>query len=132
MGKSQQTKGKTGEREVVHILEAHGFMARRGQVWNGEPDIVCPVLQIHFEVKRHEKLELDKWFTQSLKDCGDKIPTVVFRQNYHPWTIAIRTGDFLGLVTGTDSWLDGEWLGWNSLMTMQFDSFLDIVEELIA
>lgn len=132
MGKMQRDKGAGGEREVVKYLEAHGFFARRGQVFNGEPDIICPDLPIHFEVKRHEKLELEKWFNQSLSDCGDKIPTVVYRQNYHPWMIAIRTGDFLGLVTGQDNWLDAERLGWNAMITMTFDSFLDIMEELMG
>ena len=126
MGKSQQEKGKSGEREVVKILVSYGFMARRGQVWNGEPDIVCPVLPIHWEVKRHETLSVNQWFAQAEEYAshliGKKFPIVVYRQSRHPWMVTMKVKDFLHLVAskGLES---------DCRLTMEFTDFLEILKE---
>lgn len=124
VGKSQQVKGKVGEREVVKLIESFGFMARRGQVWNGEPDIICPELPVHFEIKRHEELHITEWFKQAAKDCGDKYPSVVYRQSRKPWMITLRVTDFLELTTGSTP-IDGL-----TRLTMKFDEFMAIMKEL--
>lgn len=124
MGKSQQTKGKIGEREVVKILESFGFMARRGQVWMGEGDIIAPQLPVWFEVKRHEELCLTEWFRQAAKDCGDKVPSVVYRQSRHPWTIYMRATDFIRLMSDrVIKDLD------QAFITMKFEDFLMLYKE---
>lgn len=123
MGRSQRDKGANAEREVAKILESFGFPARRGQVFNGEPDIVCPTLPIHFEVKRHETLEIPAWFQQSQTQCRGNVPAVVYRQSYKPWMITMKAGDFLAGTTGwhvTSS--DG-------LIYMKFEDFLKILKE---
>lgn len=126
MGRSQQVKGKTGEREVVKILESFGFMARRGQVWNGEPDIVCPVLPIHWEVKRHETLSIGQWFAQAEEYAshliGKKFPIVVYRQSRHPWMVTLKVKDFMQLLSciGPES---------DCRLTMEFTDFLEILKE---
>lgn len=122
MGKSQQIKGKRGELEVVLLLKQHGFDARRGQVWNGEPDIVSD-LPIHFEVKRHEDIKVSEWFKQAEKDCGWKYPAVVYRQSRHPWTITMKACDIFSLITGHNG------ITSQFLFEMKFENFLEILKE---
>ena len=126
MGKSQQVKGKAGEREVVKILEQNGFMARRGQVWNGEPDIICPELPIHWEVKRHETLEVDAWFAQAEEYARrlirKKYPVVVYRQSRKPWMVTMKVADFFRLVLSYSHNIYGD-----IRMTMKFEEFLEIM-----
>lgn len=127
MGKSQRDKGARGELEVAKIITAFGgFIARRGQVFNGEPDIVCPQLPIHFEVKRHEELCIPQWMNQAAKDCGDKYPAVVYRQSYHPWTIVMRMSDYLELFCG-DPIAELPFY-----ITMKFDQFMIALKEVMG
>ncbi len=98
MGKSQREKGADAEREVAKILNDYGFMARRGQVFNGEPDIVAPQLPYHFEVKRQETLKITEWWKQSESASHGKIPTVVFRRNREQWKIMLSLTDFLEIL----------------------------------
>jgi Holliday junction resolvase len=127
MGRSQQTKGKTGEREVVKIIESFGFMARRGQVWVGEPDIICPELPIHFEVKRHEDLAVNQWFAQAEKYVSrltiKRYPVVVYRQSRHPWQITMKVKDFLRLMDSKGPESDAR-------LTMDFTEFMTILKEM--
>lgn len=122
MGKSQQIKGKRGELEVVMLLKKYGFDARRGQVWNGEPDIVSD-LPIHFEVKRHEDLKISEWFKQAENDSGWKYPTVVFRQSRKAWRVVIRACDLIALVT------DKNIITADVLTEMRFEDFLLVLKE---
>lgn len=98
MSKMQRNKGANAEREVVHILEEYGFPARRGQVFNGEPDIICPMLPFHFEVKRQETLKINDWWKQSVSAAGNEIPTVVFRRSHEPWKVVISLTDLLTIL----------------------------------
>lgn len=126
MGRSQQVKGKSGEREVVKIIESYGFMARRGQVWNMEPDIVCPVLPIHWEVKRHETLSVNQWFAQAEDYASHlmvkKYPVVVYRQSRHPWMVTLKVDDFLMLTVSQEA-------GTDCRLTMEFTDFMEILKE---
>lgn len=99
MGKSQRNKGANGEREVAAILREHGIEARRGQVFNHEPDIVSDTI-LHFEVKRQETTKLGEWFRQSESASGEKIPSVVHRRSRESWMITMRFEDFLRLWKG--------------------------------
>lgn len=99
MGKSQQVKGKEGEREVANILKSFGLMARRGQVWNGEPDIIAPTLPIHLEVKRQETVKIGEWMRQSQEQSRGLVPAVVFRRSREKWKICMELEDFLRLWT---------------------------------
>lgn len=125
MGKSQRDKGARGEREVVEMLKEAGFFARRGQVFNGEPDIICPDIPFHLEVKRHETLEIPKWFKQSERDCGDLYPAVVYRQSRQPWLITMKVCDFLDFTAGEE-------VSQGARLTMVFEDFLELVKELIG
>ena len=126
MGKSQREKGANAERDVAKIIEAFGgFSARRGQVFNHEGDIVCPELPIHFEVKRQERPNMAAWFKQACEACGNRYPAVVYRQNYHPWTIEMRARDFLALTCG-DPVTDLDYR-----ISMKFDEFMLLLKELM-
>lgn len=94
MSKSQRDKGANAEREVAKIIQAHGFRARRGQVFNHEPDIVTD-MPFHIEVKRQEKTELGKWFMQSQEAAKGKIPIVVHRKSREPWMVTMRFEEWL-------------------------------------
>lgn len=97
MSKSQREKGAAAEREVAHLLEKFGITARRGQVFNGEPDIVTD-LPFHLEVKRQETTKIHEWFRQSEAAAGGKIPVVVHRRNREPWMVTLRFEDFLEVL----------------------------------
>ena len=99
MGKMQRQKGANAEREVAKMLNEHGYEAKRGQVFNHEPDIVCD-LPIHIEVKRAETTKIHEWFKQSEEQNRGKIPTVVHRRSKEPWMITMRFEDFLDLLKG--------------------------------
>jgi len=99
MSKMQRNKGANAEREIVHILEEHGFKARRGQVFNGEPDVICPSLPFHWEVKRQERISINEWRKQSVSACKEnEIPLVVFRRSREEWQVLISLSDLLPIL----------------------------------
>lgn len=68
---NSREKGKRGEIELSHILNAYGYETRRGQQFsgaNGDADVIG-LPGIHIEVKRNEKLNIDKALQQSIRDC---------------------------------------------------------------
>lgn len=97
MSKMQRNKGANAEREVVRILNEHGFAARRGQVFNHEPDIVSD-LPFHFEVKRQETLKINDWWKQAESAAVNRTPLVIFRRNNEQWKVVISLTAFLELV----------------------------------
>lgn len=95
---NSRQKGKRAELQVAHMLQEHGFDARRGQQFsgaNGDPDVVgAPFL--HLEVKHVEKLNLRAAMEQSINDAReDEIPVVVHKQNRQPWLVTIGFDDFM-------------------------------------
>ena len=99
LGKSARNKGKAGEREVVKILKEHGFLeARRTQQFSGKDGTadVEGIEGVHIEVKRQEKLNIEKWHQQACEDArDDEIPIVVFRRSGQPWRVVMDLSDFL-------------------------------------
>lgn len=103
MGRSSRTKGANGEREVVHILNARGFAAQRTaplQAAKGSVDSDVLGVDGHaLEVKRCERVEIDKWCAQiELASRPTDVPCVVWRRSRQPWRIAMPFDDFLDLV----------------------------------
>lgn len=99
MGKMQREKGARAERQIVHILQEYGIDARRGQVFNGEPDVMSS-LPIHIEVKRQETTKIHEWMKQSQEQNRGLIPTVVHRRSREDWLITMKFEDFLQLLKG--------------------------------
>lgn len=94
-------KGKRGELELSHILTEHGFNTRRGQQYcgaNGDADVVG-LPGFHLEVKRVEKLNVEKAMEQSIRDAKDEeIPVVVHRKNRKPWLVTMRLEEWIGMI----------------------------------
>ena len=101
---NSKQKGKRGELDWVHYLKDHGFFARRSRQYcgaNGDPDVVCEELPIHWEVKRVEKLNLDKAMKQADNDCKEGlIPIVAHRKNGMKWKITMSADDFFKIYKG--------------------------------
>lgn len=100
MGKSERNKGANAEREIAKIFNENGFHARRGQVFNKEPDVIVFDLPwLHIEVKRHEKITMPAWMKQSEEACKDgQHPCVIFRQSRRNWWIAFPLDVALNLL----------------------------------
>lgn len=100
---NSRNKGAAGEREFCKFLETKGFQARRTQQYCGNTgdaaDIVCPDLaEFHFEVKRVEKLNIDKALEQAIRDSGARTPVVAHRKNRGDWLITLKANDFFNLL----------------------------------
>jgi hypothetical protein len=102
-------KGKKGENEACEWIRKHLFDGKRevkrnhNQAFIGA-DIVCyPFI---FEIKRREKLALDKWWIQ-IHRCykvlidhkASYIPVVMFRINNGQWEFLI-SAETIGCDTG--------------------------------
>lgn len=112
---NSREKGKRGELELSHILQEHGYEARRNQQFsgaNGDADVVG-LPGIHVEVKRVEKLNIDKALEQSVRDAYadglrqgcEVLPAVFHRSNDDrkkdstkgTWKVTMRLDDWMEL-----------------------------------
>lgn len=99
-GRSAQAKGRRGEIELAHYLQAHGYPAAApGAALNyGTQADVTGIPGLHIECKRHEKLELPKWYRQAQADAErmqDGRPAVIYRRNREQWMITLSLEDFI-------------------------------------
>jgi hypothetical protein len=100
---NSRSKGKRGELEFAHYLQAAGYPARRGQQFSGgkeSPDVVCAALpDIHWEVKRTEAGNPYKWMAQAVRDAGrSKIPVVAHRRNGGEWLAIMPMAHLLSIL----------------------------------
>lgn len=104
-GRSAQAKGRRGELELARYLQEHGIADARPGVplnYGKEPD-VTGIDGLHIECKRHEKLEISKWYEQAKTDAErmqDGKPAVIYRQNRRQWMIVLSLSDYLDLTGG--------------------------------
>ena len=95
---NSRSKGKRGELELAKELRKYGFEARRGQQYcgaNGDADVVG-LPGMHLEVKRVEKLNVEKALQQAERDSQEgKIPVVMHRANREEWKVTMRLEDFI-------------------------------------
>ena len=95
---NSREKGARGERELARVLREYGYDCRRGQQYsgaNGDADVVG-LPGLHLEVKRVERLELEKAMAQSIRDAReDELPSVMHRKNNCPWLVTMRLEDFM-------------------------------------
>lgn len=100
-----RTKGASGERQFCKWLFENlnlKEMPKRNleQTRSGGHDVY--VKPFMFEVKRVEKLQLQKWWLQIIKAAEKiegSIPIVAFRQNKHKWSFLI-SGKCIGVKGG--------------------------------
>ena len=97
---NSRDKGKRGELEAAHMLQGFGYGARRGQQFsgaNGDADVVG-LPGIHIEVKRVEKLNIEKAIEQSQADArSEELPIVLHRKNRQSWLVTMPFADWMKL-----------------------------------
>ena len=104
-GRSAQAKGRRAEIELANYLRENGYPeARAGAPLNygTQPD-VTGIDGLHIECKRHERLEINKWYNQASEDAArmqDGKPAVIYRQNRKQWMIVLSLSDFLSMQGG--------------------------------
>lgn len=106
-GRSAQAKGRRAEIELAAYLRANGYTAAQpGAPLNyGKEADITGINGLHIECKRHEKIEINKWYEQAAADAErmqDGKPVVIFRQNRRQWMIALSLADFLALQGGAN------------------------------
>jgi Holliday junction resolvase len=100
---SERRKGGNGEREVVKVLHAHGWMhAKRtsdGATQHGRGDIAGGPVDVHWEVRRRESINIWACLEQADKDASPgEMPVVAFRRNRTPWMAALPLDILLALL----------------------------------
>lgn len=96
MGKMSKSKGARGEREAAKELnKIFNIEARRGRQYSGSPDSpdIVAMPEIHFEVKRTERLQLYPSLDQSTSDSEKAIPVVLHRKNRRRWVLVAYLDD---------------------------------------
>lgn len=120
MAINSRQKGANGEREIAHILQGYGYNTRRGQQFsgaNGDADIEG-LPGIHAEIKRVERLNIDKALEQAIRDNyadsikqGKKLfPAVFHRSNDDrkkdstrgKWKVTMALDDWMELYQAWD------------------------------
>jgi Holliday junction resolvase len=99
---NSKQKGNRGERAWRDELIAQGFTARRGQQFAGgheSPDVLCPSLPFHFEVKHVERLNVWDAMVQANTDAKPgNDPVVAHKRNRSGWLVTMSAGDWFRLV----------------------------------
>ena len=95
---NSKAKGKNGELEFVKVCKEYGFDdCRRSQQYagiNNDADVVG-LPDVHIEVKRVERLNVDNAIEQALKDkAEDEMPIVAHRKNNKKWLITMTADDW--------------------------------------
>ena len=104
MAINSKQKGNAGEREIAKILREYGYEESRRGVqycgYNGDADVIG-IPGLHLEVKRVEKLNLDKAYNQARRDAkeGEK-PVVMHRKNRQEWKVTLSLEDFMEIFKG--------------------------------
>ena len=103
---NSKRKGSDGERSFRDLLRSAGFTARRGQQFSGSPDspdVICPELPMHFEVKFGATHSVNAAFRQADREAAStNIPVVASKRNYGEWMVYLRAQDFLDIVRRSD------------------------------
>lgn len=105
---NSRRKGKEGELEFSKVCREEGFNVHRGVQYHGGPDSpdVTGLPKIHPEVKRVEKLNIDKAMEQARDEAGKgEIPVVFHRKNRKPWLVTMDVHDWFKLYR---KWLKEE------------------------
>jgi hypothetical protein len=105
MGRMSRTKGARGELELFAALSDElGFVVRRNvdQARNGGCDSI-ELPGFSPEVKRHEALNRDAWWEQTVRQAAQRgaEPVCFYRQNRKPWR---------ALLTGNGTYRDVGWV----------------------
>lgn len=95
MSVRERRKGVVGEREVLELLEAHGFVVR-GLEASGDHLALGHGLVLHVETKRHETARPWAWFAQAREEAPPAtMPLVAFRRNRSRWLALVDLEELL-------------------------------------
>ena len=107
---NSRDKGKRGEREWAGVLQFHGYDARRGAQYSAQtedgtpsPDVHCPSLPIHWEVKRTNRLDLRKAIAQAKADAqraGVEHWVVTWREDNGEWIEITSKNSLFSFIRG--------------------------------
>ena len=107
---NSKQKGKRGELEWAQWLKDRYHDAQRGVQYKGSvdsPDVISDLENVHFEVKRTEKLRIYEAFEQADKDAGeDKIPVVAYRKSRKDWLIIMDASHWLRMIEKYNEFLN--------------------------
>lgn len=85
MSRTERAKGVRGEREVLELLERHGFEVR-GLEATGDHLALGHGVVLHVETKRQEVARPWHWYAQAVDEAPNgTIPLVAFRRSRSPW-----------------------------------------------
>lgn len=105
---NSRQKGARGEREFASLLRQYGWSeARRGVQYSGRTGAadVVGVPNVHWEVKRNERLNQMDAYDQAKRDARDgELPVVAWRKNDCPWMVTLSADDFLVILR---EWVNG-------------------------
>ena len=92
-------KGKAGEREIANVFKSYGFEdARRSQQYagiNNDADVVG-LPNMHVEVKRVERLNIDNAVEQMMEDKReDELGIVAHRKNHKKWLVTMTLDEWM-------------------------------------
>lgn len=104
-GKMSRRKGQTGELELAHILQGHGFTdVRRTSQYCGKTGDAADLVGlpgIHVESKRTERLSLYEAMGQARRDAQaagkGSFPAVFHRRSKQPWLVVMDLEDWVEL-----------------------------------
>jgi Holliday junction resolvase len=94
---NSRAKGGRGEREFAKWLRDYGYEARRSQQYcgvAGDADLITNIDNLHLEIKRVEKLNIEKAVQKAVDECGNNTPVVVHRRNRGEWLVTLRAIDY--------------------------------------
>ena len=102
MGARSRRKGVVGEREwAAWLREYWGVLAARSAQRHGgpmSPDVVCEA-NVHWEVKRAERLALEDAIGQAVREAGtERVGVVAHRKNHGEWLLVLRAQDALAFA----------------------------------
>ena len=106
---NSRDKGKRGELELAHKLQAYGYDTRRGQQFsgaNGDADVVG-LPHIHIECKRYANLfgKMYEFLAQAKRDAKNgALPCVFYRADRQDWFVTMTLDDWLALYRRGEEW----------------------------
>lgn len=102
MSATERRKGANFEREVIRVMRGMGWpLAGRtsdGRNQSARGDIINGPAGCHFELKRHERLNVPKAFDQATGDANGLIPVLVHRPSRHETMATLPLDELLALL----------------------------------
>lgn len=99
MSRRERDKGVRGEREVLELLEAHGFEVR-GLEASGDHLAIGHGVTLHVETKRQEVARPWLWHEQAVDEApAGTIPLVAFRRSRSRWLALVDLEELVNVLS---------------------------------